>query len=74
VGAGSVVGKSSALSAELRGLVPLVLSVQADKTRQPRPLDLGVFVVFYLVEYATPRFLIARGQHEIRASKKAITH
>jgi hypothetical protein len=33
-----------------------------------------VFVVFYLVEYATPLFLIARGQHEIRASKKAITH
>jgi integrase len=30
-----------------------------------------VFVVFYAVEYGMSRFLIARGQHEIRASKKA---
>ena len=49
MGAGAVVGKSSALSAELRRRVPLVLSEQVDKTAVSRTESLGVFVSVHAV-------------------------
>ena len=45
-------------------------SLHAEKTRLPRPLDVGVFVLDYAVECGMPLFRISRGQHGIRAPKK----